>query len=151
MSQIIHDAKVLSTEVKKVFGDLEARGFQFSMASVKHTDAIGDYVELLVLNRATGKGLLFMYAAANEIRPENISIFLQNGSGDTFSIDDFLAHKKINSQSDNSIKITNYDGSLEKKLGSLLNASKEIIFQHLYAYLFGNEWESIPIQWGDLK
>jgi hypothetical protein len=151
MASLVHDAEILSAEVKKIFGDLETKGFQFQTASIKHTDAIGDYVEVQVSNRATRKGLSFMYAPAKNIRPEAISIFLQNDNGDMFSISDFLVRKKMNPQLRTAISLVNYSGTLEEKIAGTLNASREIVFQYLGNYLFGSEWESIPIQWGDLK
>lgn len=150
MASLVHDAEILSAEVKKVFSDLATKGFQFQAASIKHTDAIGDYAEVLVLNEETGRSLLFMYIPS-AMHPEGICIFLQNGSGDSFSIDEFLMHKKINSKLDDSLNLTKYDGSLENKFEGLLCASKKIIFQYLDKYLFGAEWESIPMHWGDLK
>jgi|JI6StandDraft_1071083.scaffolds.fasta_scaffold76180_2 hypothetical protein len=151
MPSLITDAEIFSAEVKKIFGVLETKGFQFQNASIKHTDAIGDYAEILVSNRSTGKRLAFMYAPARNIRPEAISIFLQNDSGDMFSISDFLVHKKINPLLRRSISLVNYHGALEEKFAGALRASKEIIFQYLESHLFGSEWDSIPIQWGGLK
>ncbi len=151
MASLIRDAEIFSAEIRKVFGDLETKGFQFQTVSIKHTDAIGNYAEIFVSNAVTGRSLIFMYAPRRDLRPEGIAISLQNGSGDLFSIDEFLIHKKINSRMDDSLNLAKYEGSLETRFEGLLTASKKIIFQYLDKYLFGAEWESIPIHWGDLK
>lgn len=150
MASITKDAETLNAAVRKVFGDLTTKGFQFKTASIERTDAIGDYVEALVLNRVTGKSLLFTYVPAL-IHPEGMTIFLQNSGGDIFPINGFLAHKKVNHQLINSINMANYQGTLEERFEGVLKAAKEIILQYLDSYLFGSEWENIPIQWGDMK
>ncbi|HZV64533.1 MAG TPA: hypothetical protein VFG03_06460 [Telluria sp.] len=150
MTSLSFDAEIFGAIIRDVFDYLPDKGFQFSAVSLKHTDAIGDYAEMLVSQQHIGRSILFMYIPPI-IHPEGISVFLQNDSGDTFSIDDFLAYKKINYQLDSSLRLTSYTGSTEDKFKGLLSASSQIILQYLDGYLFGKQWEPIPIQWGDLK
>ena len=71
--------------------------------------------------------------------------------GGAVSVDEFLEYKNTNSQLIEKIILANYKGTLEKRFNGLLNAAKEVMYQHLENYLFGGEWVSIPMQWGDLK
>lgn len=145
------EMEVLVTKVEKIFGDLKGHGFQFKSPLVKHTDAIGDYIEIEVTCTNTGKTLLITYTPALNLRPESISVFLQNISGDTFSIGDYLSNKKLDPKLRKSICLASHHGSLNERVEMALVASREVIFSYLERVLIGNEWESVPINWGDMK
>lgn len=148
---LVHDGEILSRKVNELFGGLYAHGFQIKAPSIKHTAAIGDYIEIEAVNASTAKGLVFTYAPAVDIRPESVSVFLQNGSGDTFSIGDYLSSKKLDPKLRQSICLVNYHGSLDERIDMALSAAKEIIFEYLEKLVIGTEWESVPIQWGNMK
>lgn len=150
MISLTHDSEILDLKIREIFGDLETKGFIIQNALLKHTDAIGNYAEVVVKNKTTGRSILFWYIPPR-IHPGGISIFLQNDSGDTFSLSEYLTQSKLGSQLSRSIVLSNYDGKFEENIESLLKASKAIIFQYLDKYLFGGDWEPIPIQWGDMK
>ena len=145
------EAEVLLANVNKVFGDLVGHGFKFRPPSVKHTDAIGDYLEIEATSASTGKTLSVTYAPALDLRPESISVFIQNISGDAFSIGDYLSSNKLSPQLRQSICLANHQGSFNQRVEETLFAIRGIIFNHLQHVLFGDGWECVPINWGDLK
>lgn len=151
MSVLDAEVELLNRQAKKVFFDLEGHGFQFKAPLVKHTNAIGDYVEIEITHEVTGKSLLIAYAPALDLRPESISVFLQNIDGDTFSISDYLSYKKFDSQLRKSVSLANHHGSLSERIEMTLVASREIILTYLEDVLLGSGWEFIPINWGDMK
>lgn len=151
MKNLSTEMEVLFANVNKIFGDLEDHGFKFKSPLIKHTNAIGDYLEIEATCENTGKTLLVTYAPALGLRPESISLFIQNISGDTFSIGDYLSNKKLDPQLRQSICLANHQGSLNERVEKTLIASREVIFNYLERILVGNEWESVPINWGDLK
>lgn len=150
MSSLVNNMEILSEEIRKAFGELEIKGFQFQSPSLENTKAIGDYVELLVSNAATGRSLIFIYIPEKGERREGLCVSLMNGN-DTFSLDEFLINKNINFKMDDLLSLSNYEGTLKEKIADLLIYAKKIIFQYLDKFLFGEEWESIPIYWGDAK
>ena len=151
MKELSCVATIFTNEIKEVFDCFESEGFSFQETKILNTLAIGDYIELSLINRKIKRRLLFSYIPSHDSRPESISVFIENCAGDSFSLDEYLVFIKAPLETAYSLVLANYEGGVQERLSGCIVASKKVIDRYLLPVIHGNEWQHVPVDWGDYK
>jgi hypothetical protein len=151
MENISFVATVFTNEIKQIFDGFISEGFSFQETKITNTSAIGDYVELSLLNRNINRKILFSYIPSHDSRPDTVSVFIENCAGDSFSLDEYLVFIKAPLETTASLILENYKGEVQERIFGCIVASKKVIDRYLLPVIHGNEWQHVPIDWGDYK
>lgn len=151
MSFSEEDRRIFHEEVTKVFGDLASKGFYQTNVELCSTAALGEYLEIAVLDQKRGKGLRISLTRTPDGLREALIVALERGETDTFTVGEYLKHQGIDAGLVRQCKLSAYHGSLEERISCCLSFTRQQIDKYLLEALTGTKWPDVPMDWGDYK
>lgn len=142
---------ILDSELKNFFLQFEEKGYIFSAFRSKNMDLVGDYEEAVFVNGKNSRKITILYAEPNNRKSEVLSIQIENDHGDSFSIIEYLEHRKVSSKVINDLKIGNHHDALKARLNLCFSHYFRVINDHLYSVVFGDDWVHVPANLSDYK
>ncbi len=131
---------LFSTAVDRAFGDLAQSGFQLENISTRSDELIGDIVEVRFKNRPLGRALRFNYSRSFDGEREALTIFLENGSGESVLFKNLLKFLKAPASSIERVSLDRASGSLEQRFDAVLIAARSAVLEHAREILDGSRW-----------
>jgi len=145
------DRQIFHEEVAKVFGDLVSSGFHQTGVELRHTAALGEYLEVAVQDRKLERGVRIDLTRTPDGRRDALTVSLERGRTDTFTVSEFLQREGVNDDVIGQCKLSAYHGSLAERISRCLAFNRQQIDKHLRETLAGAEWPGVPMNWGDHK